>query len=95
LALSRGSRTPPAVQQRQRRLQDARRSPPRLDLNGIAQSDAHGIELDLHAARLTGLQMNSMYGNDVPTIKSVSHSSIVSCDSRVPRSPMDPLVSAV
>jgi hypothetical protein len=67
----------------------------KADLNGIAQSDVHGIELDLHAARLTGFQMNSMYGNDVPTIKRVSHYSIVSCDRRVPRSPMDPLVSDV
>ena len=65
------------------------------DLNGIAQSDAHGIELDLHAARLTGLRMNSMYRSHVPPIKRVSHSSIVSCDSRVPRSPMDPVVSDV
>jgi hypothetical protein len=65
----------------------------KADLNGIAQSDAHGIELDLHAALLTWLQMNSPYGNDVPTVKSVSHSSIVSCDSRVPRGPMDPVVS--
>ena len=65
------------------------------DLNGIAQFDAHGIELDLHAPRLTGLQMNSMCRNDVPTLKSVSHYSIVCCDSRVPRSPMNPVVSDV
>ena len=33
-----------------------------------------------------------MYGNDVPTISSVSHSSRASCDGAVPSSPIPPVV---
>ena len=35
---------------------------------------------------------NSIYGNDVPTISSVSQSSIASCDGSVPSSPIVPVV---
>ena len=33
-----------------------------------------------------------MYGNDVPTISKVSHSSIASCEGRVPSRPIVPVV---
>ena len=39
-----------------------------------------------------GFGKNSMYGNDVPTISSVSQLSIASCDGCVPSSPMPPVV---
>src|ERR1700732_697906 len=47
------------------------------------------------ALALPGFGMNSIYGNDEPTISSVSQLSRASCEGLVPRSPMPPVVKGL
>ena len=63
------------------------------NLDGVAQADALGIDVDLHALCLPRFRQDTRCREtNVPTISSVSQSSIASCEGSVPSSPMEPVV---
>jgi hypothetical protein len=62
------------------------------DLDRVAQTDTDPVAVNLNSADAAWLRRNSMYGDELLTIHSLSQFSRTSCDGRVPTNLMLPVV---